>query len=97
MTVAGASNVVALLSGAPADDVCMTLRRIADEIERGEVEFPVTTAVLVLGHTDAERAVDDGLLMQRNYWRTFGMGPRTDSFTVRGLLATVLNRWEHED
>lgn len=89
-------NVLRLHKSAPADDVVSTLRRVADEIEAGEIEWPVTTAVLVLGHTDAE--VPDGDdRVQQIYWQTYGMGSRTDVFTVRGVLATVLNSWSDDD
>jgi hypothetical protein len=81
----------------PVDDVPETLRRIADEIEAGEVEWPVTTAIVVLGHTDAEVPVDGGALMQQNYWTSYAAGPRVDSFTCKGLLTSVLNRWNHGD
>lgn len=80
----------------PADDVVQALRDIADDIEAGEVAFPVTTAVVVLGHTDSEVPCGDGDLGQTLFWRTFGVGARNDTFTIRGLLATVLNRWGHE-
>lgn len=71
------------------------LRKTADSIEAGEIDFPVTTAVLVLGHTDSERP-EGGQLLQESFWQTFGFGPRTDSFTVRGLLNTVLTQWGHD-
>ena len=88
-------TVVALHKPKPCDDVVSGLRGLADRIERGEIDWPVTTAVVVLGHTDAERpAGEDGVSLQQNHWDTYGYGPRTDSFTVRGLLATVIhNDW----
>lgn len=90
-------TVVQLHKQSPCAEIPATLRRIADDIEAGDHgDWPVTTAVLVLGHTDAEYLVDDERV-QRNYWTTFGLGPRADIFTVRGLLATVLSRWSHAD
>lgn len=92
-----AGAVIQLHQDKPAaDDVVAALRSVADNIEAGNVEFPVTTCVLVLGHTDSEVPCGDGDLGQSIFWRTYGMGPRTDTFTVRGLMATVLNRWGHD-
>lgn len=87
--------VVQLHQPRAIDDVPATLRRIADEIEAGELDWPVTTAVVLLGHTDSERPASDGVLMQNNYWSTYGAGPRCDTFTVRGLMATALREWGH--
>lgn len=90
-------TVVQLHKSAPCEDVVATLRRIADDIENGEHgDWPVSTAVVVIGHSDSE--VNDGEnRIQRSYWRTFGAGPRADSFTVRGLLMTVISRWSHDE
>lgn len=88
------SAVVQLHKERPCNDVAATLRRVADRIEAGEHgDWPVTTCVIVIGHTDAEVPGDDGIIMQQNYWDTYGAGPRCDAFTVRGLLQTVLGRW----
>lgn len=90
-------NIIQLHQARPnADDVVKALRSIADEIEAGQLGFPATTAVLVIGHTDPEIACGDGDRGQNLYWSTFGMGPRNDTFTVRGLLMTALNRWGHD-
>lgn len=88
------SNVIELRSGIPDDDIAATLRRYADHIEVGDISFPVTTAILVLGHSET-RNVSDGL-EQTQFWETVPMGPRVDGFTVRGLLATVMNRWRDD-
>jgi hypothetical protein len=89
-------SVVQLFKPPPCSDVVQSLRGIADQIEAGEHgEYPVTSCIVVLGHTDAETA-EDGVLFQRSYWHTYGLGPRSDSFTLRGLLATVLQRWGHD-
>jgi hypothetical protein len=89
-------SVVQLHQPAPCNDVVETLRRIADDIEsRRHGDWPVTTAIVVIGHTDSE--VNDGdNRIQQNYWQTYGAGPRCDAFTTRGLLATVLSRWGHD-
>jgi hypothetical protein len=78
-------------------DVVQTLRRVADDIEAGKHgDWPVTTAIVVIGHSDAE--FNDGKeRAQRSYWDTYAAGPRADSFTVRGLLATVISRWNDRD
>lgn len=90
-------KVVQLHKPPPCADVVATLRRIADDIEAGRHgDWPVSTAVVVIGHSDAE--YNDGeTRMQRSYWDTYGAGPRADSFTVRGLLATVISRWNDGD
>lgn len=90
-------SVLQLHKPAPCEDVVSTLRRIADDIEAGKHgDWPVTTAVVVLGHSDAETNDGDNRL-QRSYWDTYGAGPRCDSFTVRGLLATVISRWNKDE
>lgn len=82
-------GVVTLHKPAPANDVPATLRRIADELEAGTLDWPVTTAVVVFGHTGPERPSGDER-RQRNHWTTYGFGPRADSFTIRGLLSSVI-------
>ena len=89
--------VVQLHPGKPADDVCATLRRIADQIEGKEIGWPVTTAVLILGHTDTETPVGNGDLSEQSYWTTFACGPRTSTFTVRGLVASAMRQWNYDD
>ncbi len=91
------TNVVALHPGKPADDVPATLRRIADEIEGDAIGWPVTTAIVILGHSDAEVPVGDGELAERSYWTTFAAGPRTSTFTVRGLVASAMRQWNFDD
>lgn len=91
-----AGEVLQLHKTPPAADVPATLRRLADSIEAGELSWPVTTAVIVLGHCDSEVPVGNGELRQEAFWSTYGAGPRTDVFTVRGLLASVVNDWGGE-
>ena len=90
------TNIISLHSPKPADDISETLRRIADDLDLGKYEFPVTTAVLLLGHTDSEVPVGDGIMSQQTYWKTYGLGPRCDTFTVRGLIATCMTQWEND-
>lgn len=90
-------SVVQLLRPKPCGDVVTTLRKIADDIEAGKFDWPVTTAVLICGHTDAEVPVGDDTLAEQSYWTTFATGPRTDSFTVRGLVQSAMRRWNHDD
>ena len=66
------------------DEIPVTLRRIADEIEAGEFGLK-TTCIVVLGHTD-ERPMADGNKEHGSYHQVFGIGPRADPLTVRGLL-----------
>jgi hypothetical protein len=91
------TNIVQLRQDRPCNDVAATLRRIADEVEAGEHgDWPVTTCVVLLGHTDSEIPAGDGSYAQEMWWHTYGAGPRCDTFTVRGLIATALNRWDHD-
>jgi hypothetical protein len=89
-------NILQLHKPKPCDDTVAMLRQLADDIEAGEIDFPVTTCVVLLGHTNAERPGEGQELLQEMFWRTYGFGPRTDTFTVRGLMATCLNRWNHD-
>jgi hypothetical protein len=91
-----AANVLQLHKSVPADEVVGTLRRIADDIEGGSLEWPVTTAVLICGHTDGEVTLSDGSLAEESYWTTYVMGPRTSTFTVRGLVASAMRKWNHD-
>lgn len=92
-------SVVALYQARPIDDVAHSLRRLADRIEAGEYDWPITTCIVTLGHTGAETLPDaDNVIHHSYHWDTMGFGPRTDVFTVRGLLSTVLhNDWGSED
>lgn len=81
------SNVVPISKPFSADDIPVTLRRIADEIEADEHGL-MTTCLVVLGHT-GEQVVEGGDKMQQSRYRLFGCGPRCDTFTTRGLLLTV--------
>lgn len=90
-------SVLALHKPAPCQDVVATLRRIADDIEGGELHYPVTTAVLIVGHADAERPMPDGALAEQSYWTTYAMGPRTGTFTVCGLVASAMRHWNYDE
>lgn len=81
------SNIVELKKPFAPDDIPATLRRIADEVEKGEFGL-MTTCVIALGHT-ADRPSGDGWKVQSERYQLFGCGPRCDMFTVRGLLLTV--------
>jgi hypothetical protein len=90
----GENKVVSLHKGIPADDIPAGLRRLADTIEAGMVDdMPViTTAVVVLGHSadklEAGRPGEEGEVAHQSSWAMYGFGPRCDTFTIRGLLAT---------
>lgn len=84
-------TVVALHKEKPCSDVTATLRRIADEIEAGDIPWPVTTAIVVLAHRD-EKPTGESSFLEHEQWQTYGFGPRCDTFTCRGVLATVIHR-----
>lgn len=83
-------SVLQLKKPIAADDVTAGLRGLADRIEAGEIEFPVSTCLVILGHTK-EGWEGDNVIHSSDH-ELFGYGPRCDTFTVRGLLTTaVLN------
>lgn len=84
------SNITPIRKPFAPDDIPQTLRRIADDIEKGEFGL-MTTCVVVLGHTE-QRQEPDGSMLQRADYELFGCGPRCDTFTVRGLLMTATAR-----
>lgn len=82
------SGVVSLQQATPAyHDVTKTLRLIADQIDAGEYDFPVTTAVVIIGYSTSKFDGED--VREQSRWETFGIGPRSDPFTVRGLMMTA--------
>lgn len=90
-------NVVQLHAPKPSEEVVATLRRIAADIESGSLEWPVTTAVLICGHSDSEAPCSDGSLREQSYWTTYAMGARSSTFAVRGLVASAMRNWNHDD
>lgn len=84
------NNIVALRKPFAPDDIPSTLRRIADEYEKGEYGLK-TTCLVVMGHTE-DKPAEGGGKLQREMYELFGCGPRCDAFTVRGLLLTVATR-----
>jgi hypothetical protein len=84
-------TVVQLREAAPAQNIAATLRRIADDLESGKHGL-ITTAVLCLGHT-TDQPPKDGETAHGCEHAIFGLGPRVDIFTVRGLLATCLKEF----
>lgn len=83
-------SVLQLKKPIAADDVVAGLRGLAGMIEAGDIEFPVSTCLVILGHTKEGR--DGDHVIHSSDHELFGYGPRCDTFTVRGLLATaVLN------
>jgi hypothetical protein len=81
------SNIAPIRKPFAPDEIPLTLRRIADEIEAGEYGL-MTTCLVVLGHTE-ERIIENGDKMQRTDHELFGCGPRCDALTTRGLLLTA--------
>jgi hypothetical protein len=84
------TKVVTLHQPFAPDEIPATLRRIADQIEKGEYGV-VTTCLVVTGHT-SDKPMPDGDKLQQERYELFGCGPRCDAFTVRGLLLTVATR-----
>ena len=65
-------------------DIPAALRKIADEMEAGDFDV-ITTCVVCFGHTKTVPTFD-GTVLEDITNVTFSMGPRSDSFTIRGLL-----------
>ena len=65
------------------------LRLIADDIEHGEYDFPISTCVVLLAHADNEHE-QDGIMVEPYYYESHACGPRADVFTVRGVVSTIL-------
>jgi hypothetical protein len=79
-------NVVPVTKpAATADDVVAGLRRIADQVEAGDFDL-VTSCAVVLGHTEEKPGDKPGFTVVGEQVDVFGLGPRHDPFTVRGLL-----------
>jgi hypothetical protein len=70
------------------DDIVATLRRVADELEAGDFGL-MTTCAIVLGHTTETPAIEGRRRYDELDYHLFGAGPRSDLFTVRGLLVTA--------
>ena len=81
-------NIVQLKRTCPSENIAKTLRLIADEVERGDFGV-ITTAALCLGHTESKL---DGEVIHRDTYELFGIGPRVDMFTIRGLLLTCATK-----
>lgn len=79
----------------PADDIATALRRIADELEEGAYDL-VTSCAVVLGHTEEKPDGEDFSLHSESV-EIFGVGPRHDVFTIRGLLSTALTNFGRHD
>lgn len=83
------TNFVNLKKTVPAEDICRGLRRLADAIEAGtEVDWPVTTCLVVIGHT--ESVLKGEIIEDTSHVASYGFGPRCDPFTVAGLLTCAL-------
>jgi hypothetical protein len=79
-------NVIELNKPAgTANDIVAGLRRIADDIEAGEYQL-MTSCAVVIGHTSERPGDKPGFTMLQERVEVFGIGPRHDPFTVRGLL-----------
>lgn len=85
------NEVVQLHKPFAPDDIAATLRRIADQYEKGEYGL-MTTCLVTMGHTEHKDDPGSGHRLQRDRYKLFGCGPRCDAFTTRGLLLTVATR-----
>lgn len=83
------SEVVDLRLKPEYHNISQTLRRIADEIEAGDFGFMPSSAVLVIGSTKNGGTKGDEVLEGYTF-ETFGMGERSDVFTINGLLAVAM-------
>lgn len=84
-------TVVLLRKEKEADRIASALRRIADDLENGKFGL-MTTGVVVLGHTGEQECPGKDYTMPFERYTLFGLGPRHDSFTIRGLMmAAVAN------
>lgn len=81
------AEVIALRKAIIADDVAAGLRGLADRLEAGELDYPVTTCIVLTGHT-ADK-LEDGVVLHRSDHDMWAYGPRCDTFTIRGLIATA--------
>lgn len=73
----------------PADCIVTGLRNIIELIESGELGL-LTSAVVVVGHTGEDPGPDANTSVLTEQVQVFGLGPRHDAFTVRGLMMTGL-------
>lgn len=78
-------NVVALAAAKSlAPDIVAGLRGLADMLEAGAIAIPVTTCIVVMGHSES---TPEGPKAYQSKWV---LGPRADPFTVSGLLTVAL-------
>lgn len=83
------TNVLSIKKLIPADDIARGLRRLADGIEAGtEVDWPITTCIVVIGHT--QQSVDGDTIEDQSFVESYGFGPRCDDFTKVGLLTRAM-------
>jgi hypothetical protein len=70
------SNIVELKKPFAPDDIAATLRRIADDYEKGEYGL-ITTCLVAMGHTEHKDDPDGGPRLQRDRYELFGCGMRS--------------------
>lgn len=90
-----ADRIVTLHTPPAQADIVRGLRSLADRLEQdgaaGEGMDAITTVMVLLGHSNSKPSNDgSGDLDQSCQWQLYSWGPRTDPFTTRGLLATVM-------
>ncbi len=83
------TNIVSLKKTVVADDIVRGLRRLADGIEAGtEVDWPITSCIIVIGHT--QQSVSGDMIEDQSFVESYGLGPRCDDFTKVGLLMRAM-------
>lgn len=85
-------NIVPLHKEHDCENLAVTLRNIADDIEAGNYDFEPTIAVVVLG-MESQRRDADGIAV-RYQWQTHGLGEKAGFFVTRGLLASALQDFD---
>ncbi len=84
-------SVITQLRPEPAGDVVKALRKIADQLEQGDFGEPISTALLILGHTGGAQPKPGGGYTRSLATRVYAMGTRTDPFTIRGLVEVAFS------
>lgn len=79
-------KIVKLLQPGTDLEVVQALREIARQIEAGEIDFPVSSCVVVIGHTERHNDPGGDDFLDQHYCEIYSSGPRCDTFTSLGLI-----------
>jgi hypothetical protein len=82
-------KLVVLRPDKGANDIGRALRAIADDVDAG-VYGMLTTCAVVIGHTYERENPGTDYSAVAERWTSFGIGPRHDPFTIKGLLITAI-------